>query len=122
MFDTPVRIVVVSIPSMTQRFSEPLEPSIICPPPRDSSFTPGAELMTVEKLRPLGMRSMISCGTVSVAEFCLTSISGDSALTETVSSMVATPSVRLIFSSCPSSSAIFSCLADAKPWSAPVIS
>jgi hypothetical protein len=115
LFDTPVRIVVVSMPSTTQRFSEALEPSIIWPPPLLSSLTPGADVITSLKLRPLGMRSMISSGTTSVAAFCLTSMSGDSALTETVSATAATPSVRLTLSSCPSSSATLSAFAGVKP-------
>ncbi len=74
------------------------------PPPRLSSFVPGAVVMTLVKSRPFGIRSMMSFWMLADAAFCLTSMSGDSAVTCTASFTPAIASVKLTFSTCPSDS------------------
>ncbi len=71
---------------------------------RDSLVIPGAEVTTAAKSRPLGIRSMISACTFAPATFCLTSMSGDSAVTLTFSETPPTASARSILSTWPSSS------------------
>jgi hypothetical protein len=73
------------MPSTMKRFSEPLAPSTWMPPAYASWLVPGAWLTTDVKSRPRGIFSMISLLTVAKDAFCLTSISGDSPVTSTVS-------------------------------------
>ena len=114
--DTPLNTLVVSMPSMMNRFSEPDAPSICASPPAlDSACAPGAVWMTDVKSRPFGMRSMTSFPIVANDAFCLTSISGDSAVTCTVSVTVATLSVRFTESNWPRESVTAATLAGAKP-------
>ena len=85
-----------------KRFSEPLAPSIMMPPPRPSLLVPGAVVTTLVKSRPFGMRSMTSFWMLAEAAFCLTSMMGDSAVTCTASLTPAIASAKLTFSTCPS--------------------
>jgi hypothetical protein len=100
--ETPFCRPVVSMPSMMNRFSDPDAPSIWVPPAFDSALAPGATWMTSVKSRPFGMRSIISLVTVAKAAFCLTSMSGDSPVTCTVSATPPTDIVMSILSSRPS--------------------
>ena len=104
------------MPSMTNRFSDPLDPSNWMPPLRVSSFAPGAICTTLVKLRPFGMRSMTSAVRLAVVAFCLTSMIGDSAVTWT-SSVRPTAKSKLIFNTWPSSSSTFSNAAFLNPGS-----
>jgi hypothetical protein len=81
----PVRALVRSTPSTTKRFSEPEAPSIIKPPPRASLLVPGICVRTLSRPRPFGIKSINSESTLAVTAFALTSMIGDSAVTETVS-------------------------------------
>ncbi len=94
----------MSTPSITKRLSAPLAPSIWMPRLRDSLVMPGAQVTSGTKSRPFGMRSMISACTFAPAAFCLTSISGDSAVTFTFSVTPPTASERSTLRICPSSS------------------
>ncbi len=118
--DKPVATLVVSTPSTTKRLSAPLPPSTWMPRLRDSSLIPGADVTTPVKSRPFGIRSMISAATFAPAAFCLTSMSGASPVTVTVSATPATPTVRSTFRISPSSSRMLSCFDGWKPCSVAV--
>ena len=90
----PIWGLVVSMPSMTKRFSEPEEPSIEMPPACDSFVAPAAWETTSVKSRPRGMRSMRSREMLVVVEDEVMSIALDSPTTLTVSVTVARPRVK----------------------------
>ncbi len=71
----------MSTPSIRNRLSAPLAPSIWMPRFLASLVIPGAEVTSAAKSRPFGMRSMVSAWTFAPAVFCLTSMSGDSPVT-----------------------------------------
>ncbi len=100
--DVPFRTLVVSCPSTMKRFSEPLDPSMLMPPPRVSLLVPGAVVTALVKSRPLGIRSMTSFWMLADAAFCFTSMSGDSAVTCTASLTPPIWSAKLTLRICPS--------------------
>ena len=113
--DVPRARLVVSTPSTMNRLSAPLAPSIWMPLLRDSLSMPGDDVAIAVKSRPLGMRSMTTFWMSAPAAFCLTSISGASDFTCTLSATPPTAMVRSIFSTCPSSSCTLDALAAVNP-------
>ena len=86
----PLWRLVVSAPSMMKRFSPALAPSIEMPPSfAVSRLAPGAWVTSEVKSRPLGIFSMSSSRSEVARALCLTSMSGDSATTWTVSVIAA---------------------------------
>ena len=86
MPDAPLITSVVSIPSTTYRFSAALEPSTVKPFPDFSSWlTPGACVMSDVKSRLCGSNSICSARMFVARVLCLTSMTGETAITCTVS-------------------------------------
>ena len=111
------------MPSMMKRFSPALAPSIERPPSLvDSLLAPGAWVTSVEKSRPLGSRSICSLRMLVLRALCLTSTSGDSAVTWTLSATPATASVKSTFLIWPSVSGTSGVLAVLNPASVAVTS
>ncbi len=89
---------VVSMPSTMNRFSLALAPSIEMPPSLAFSLlAPGAWLTIDAKSRPFGSRSICSPRMLVLRALCLTSTSGDSAVTWTLSATPATLSAKSTF-------------------------
>ncbi len=111
------------MPSMMKRFSPALAPSIERPPSlADSLLAPGACVTSDVKSRPLGSRSICSLRMLVLRALCLTSTSGDSAVTWTLSATPATASVKSTFLIWPSDSGTSGVLAVLNPASVAVTS
>jgi hypothetical protein len=113
--DVPWLTLVVSAPSMIQRFSAALEPSIEMPPERDSLLAPGAWVTIELKSRPFGSFSNVSAVMLVLRALCLVSMIGDSAVTDTVSATPPTASARSTVRIWPRRSSMFSTFAGVKP-------
>jgi hypothetical protein len=85
------------------------------PPNFGSWLAPGACVTTVVKSRPRGSRFIVSAVITVERALCLTSIIGDSALTDTTSAMAPTASVRSTVRIWPRSRSTLSILAGVKP-------
>ena len=120
--DTPLCRLVVSTPSTMYRFSPALAPSIEMPPSLPSLLAPGACVTRVVKSRPFGSRSICSLRMLVARALCLVSMSGDSAVTCTLSDTPPTLSARSTFLIWPRVRGTSAILAGLKPWSDAVTS
>src|SRR5258708_30904071 len=113
--DNPLNRLVVSMPSTTYRFSAALAPSLMMPLDLLSWFVPGACVSIVVKSRPCGRRLICSARMLVARVLCLTSTSGLSPVTCTVSDTPPTPSEKSTFLTVPRFTSTSACFPGLNP-------